>query len=199
MQRTLLTLTALGLIFSATVAEAGIYARVNAGAGKYSGLGNAKGLPAYSSRDKDDYYSYIGAEAGYTMSIPMLFSVKAGLDYTYRLPFEQKYTVVGGTVKDEYTLHTLMAKGTVDLNVIPFISPYATAGAGYTWIDIDRSTTGTATAGKVGSETEFTWMAGFGVNFNILGIVGANIGYRYTKMGDIMKAQEITIGGGVSF
>lgn len=131
--------------------------------------------------DFDNVWMMSGA-VGYRYSY-----FRAELEYTYREDHDE--TSPTGLSGAEFGVQNLMLNGYIDFLPNYVVSPYISAGIG--WSKVEMKTF--STLGPVRTETSvdsdnFTWSLGAGATVRINKCLNFDAGYRYIDMGDIENA-----------
>ena len=122
---------------------------------------------------------------------------RAELEYTYREDHSEEYD--GGLSGTEFGATNLMLNGYFDFLPNYVISPYVSAGIGWTQVSLDTFSYSYGKTIVEGNESDnFTWSLGAGMTVRINKCLNIDAGYRYIDMGDIesanVNAHEIYFG-----
>ncbi len=148
-------------------------------------------VSATAGVDFDNVWMMSGA-VGYRYSY-----FRAELEYTYR----EDHTESSPTGKSgvEFGATNLMLNGYFDFLPNYVISPYVSAGIGWTQVSLDTFSYSYGKTIVEGNESDnFTWSLGAGMTVRINKCLNIDAGYRYIDMGDIesanVNAHEIYFG-----
>ncbi len=112
---------------------------------------------------------------------------RAELEYTYREDHSEEYD--GGLSGTEFGATNLMLNGYFDFLPNYVVSPYISAGIGWSQIELETfSTVGGGRTDKKVDSDNFTWSLGAGMTVRINKCLNFDAGYRYIDMGDIENA-----------
>ena len=131
--------------------------------------------------DFDNVWMMSGA-VGYRYSY-----FRAELEYTYREDHEE--TSSRGGSGTEFGAQNLMLNGYIDFLPNYVISPYISAGIGWSQISMDVFSTHFGKRITENNDSDnFTWSLGAGMTVRINKCLNFDAGYRYIDMGDIENA-----------
>lgn len=138
------------------------------------------GTTSTADVDFDNVWMMSGA-VGYRYSY-----FRAELEYVYHEDHEEEVAPGAGT---EFSNTNYMLNGYIDLMPNYIVSPYLSAGIGYSNVQqTTTSTIGTATISREYDSDNLTWSLGGGVTVRVNQCLNVDAGYRYMDMGDIDNA-----------
>ncbi len=139
-----------------------------------------------------DYVWFISGAVGYRWNY-----IRAELEYTYRNDFDDMVdTATNPILAGKYFSHmvlkskTVMANAYFDFMPNYVISPYLSAGIGWTYLEMEETShsDGLIQPTQSFEETNFTWSLGAGLTIRINKCINIDGGYRYVDMGELEHA-----------
>ena len=131
--------------------------------------------------DFDNVWMMSGA-VGYRYSY-----FRAELEYTYREDHDEASPL--GLSGTEFGAQNLMLNGYFDFLPNYVISPYISAGIGWTQVSMDTFSYNYGNTITESNESDnFTWSLGAGMTVRVNKCLNIDAGYRYIDMGDIENA-----------
>ena len=181
----------LGLaIAPAAQARDGIYIAVRGGTSDQN-IKDAKDSVTADALDELDSVSMFSGAVGYKYSY-----FRAELEYTWRDDYSDTKIIYGSLQNDELKSTSYMLNAYIDFMPEYIVSPYISAGIGYTDLEINETTIDTAQGKQKYSwdKNAFTWSVGAGATLRINKSLNLDAGYRYLNYGKIegarMKSHE---------
>lgn len=185
MQKKLLTIA--GALLLSTIVAGNANARDGWYAALRGGITNSNlndiddNVNATAAVDFDNVWMMSGA-VGYRYSY-----FRAELEYTYREDHEE--TDSRGGSGTEFGATNLMLNGYIDFLPNYVVSPYISAGIGWSQISMDVFSTYMGQRISENNDSDnFTWSLGAGATIRINKCLNLDAGYRYIDMGDIENA-----------
>ncbi len=195
MQKRFLTIAAALLLSTVMVGTAsardGWYAAVRGGITNSNLNDKDDSATTTAAVDFDNVWMMSGA-VGYRYSY-----FRAELEYTYREDHEE--TSSRGGSGTEFGVQNLMLNGYFDFLPNYVISPYISAGIGWSQVSMDIFSTNFGERITENNDSDnFTWSLGAGATIRVNKCLNIDAGYRYIDMGDIesanVNAHEIYFG-----
>ena len=176
----------LGLaIAPAAQARDGVYIAVRGGTSDQ----NIKDATSDALSELDSVSMFSGA-VGYKYSY-----FRAELEYTWRDDYSDNQITASGLINDELKSASYMLNAYIDFMPEYIVSPYISAGIGYTDLEINETITDSLGRQKYSwDKNAFTWSVGAGATLRINKCLNLDAGYRYLNYGKIegarMKSHE---------
>ena len=118
--------------------------------------------------EESDYFASVNAGVRF-------LRLRGELEYSYRPESTNIVDKLLGR-DDSIDSKSLMANLYYNVIELPFINIYVNGGIGNTKFDGSKD---------LRTSSNFTWLAGAGVNLSLLNIANVDVGYRYVDMGNI--------------
>ncbi len=185
MQKKLLTIASALLLTTAVAGTAsardGWYAAVRGGITNSNLNDVDDNATDTAAIDFDNVWMMSGA-VGYRYSY-----FRAELEYSYRDEHSEEYDE--GMSGTKFGATNLMLNGYIDFLPNYVVSPYISAGIGWSQIELETfSTVGGGKTSRSVDSDNFTWSLGAGATIRINKCLNFDAGYRYIDMGDIENA-----------
>lgn len=181
------------VIAGTAAARDGWYAAIRGGVtnSNMNSVEESSTTTATADVDFDNVWMMSGA-VGYRYSY-----FRAELEYSYREDHEE--TSSSGGSGTEFGFHNLMLNGYFDFLPNYVVSPYISAGIGWSQINMDIFSTNFGERITENNDTDnFTWSIGAGMTVRVNKCLNIDAGYRYLDMGDIdnanINAHEVYFG-----
>lgn len=180
----------LGLaIAPAAQARDGVYIAVRGGTSDQN-IKDAKDSATSDALSELDSVSMFSGAVGYKYSY-----FRAELEYTWRDDYSDNQITASGLINDELKSTSYMLNAYIDFMPEYIVSPYISAGIGYTDLEINETITDSLGRQKYSwDKNAFTWSVGAGATLRINKCLNLDAGYRYLNYGKIegarMKSHE---------
>lgn len=180
----------LGLaIAPAAQARDGVYIAVRGGTSDQN-IKDAKDSATSGALSELDSVSMFSGAVGYKYSY-----FRAELEYTWRDDYSDNQITASGLINDELKSTSYMLNAYIDFMPEYIVSPYISAGIGYTDLEINETITDSLGRQKYSwDKNAFTWSVGAGATLRINKCLNLDAGYRYLNYGKIegarMKSHE---------
>ena len=180
----------LGLaIAPAAQARDGVYIAVRGGTSDQN-IKDAKDSATSDALSELDSVSMFSGAVGYKYSY-----FRAELEYTWRDDYSDNQITASGLINDELKSASYMLNAYIDFMPEYIVSPYISAGIGYTDLEINETISDDLGKQKLSwDKNAFTWSVGAGATLRINKCLNLDAGYRYLNYGKIegarMKSHE---------
>ena len=182
-------ISCLALLFgfgSSTVAEArdGFYLTVRGGM-TWNHLNSKNDSVATGGVSDIDSVGVFGGAIGYKYKY-----FRGELEYVWRKDAEEDI-ITGSSVTSTMSVasKSYMLNGYIDFMPNYWISPYVSAGVGFSEMEVVNDNAGIWTEDFVDEGTKFTWQMGGGLTLRINRCLNIDGGYRYYTLGKIANAE----------